>query len=232
MKVFIFGGTTEGRIEAENSIKKGYDVTVSVATDMGAEELKGLSVNVLVGRMGVAQMEAAIAGYDTVIDATHPYATEVTRNIQKACVNSDMTYQRIERDTAYEGDMPRHFFYAVTHAEAAEYLLHTEGNILLTTGSKNLSDYGGLAPERLYARVLPTHEALDLCDSAGIPKSHIIAMHGPFSKEINSAMIREYNIKHLVTKQSGATGGFPEKVQAVSDNDIELVVVKKELPVF
>ena len=241
MKIFIFGGTTEGRCAAEEYLKKGDEVTVSVATDIGAEELNGLPVNIRVGRLDEKSMETAIRDYEVVIDATHPYAVEATRNIKEACAAACIPYQRIERDVAYEGEMPKKFFSAKSHEEAAEYLAHTTGNILLTTGSKNLMDYCEILGSkkyddqestpskemmRVYARVLPTEEALRLCEAAGIPKSHIIAMHGPFLRELNAAMIRQYGIEHLVTKQTGAVGGFPEKVGACIDTDIELVVVK------
>ena len=52
-------------------------------------------------------------------------------------------------------------------------------NVLLTTGSHTLGVYAErIAPERLYARVLPTAASLAACESAGIPRSHIIAMQG------------------------------------------------------
>ena len=228
MKIFIFGGTTEGRLATEEYIKKGDEVTVSVATEMGAEELSGLTAQILVGRMDVSAMEKAILGYDVVIDATHPYAVEATQNIKTACANGGIAYQRIERNVEYDGQLPNRYFEVSSHTEAAEYLSKTEGNILLTTGTKNLTDYSILAPERLYARVLPTHEALDLCEAAGIPRGHIIAMHGPFSSELDVAMIRQYNISHLVSKQTGAVGGFPEKVASCIITDAELVVVRQQ----
>ncbi|MCR5099704.1 MAG: precorrin-6A reductase [Lachnospiraceae bacterium] len=226
MKVFIFGGTTEGRLAVEEYIKKGDEVTASVATEMGEEELHGLSAKILVGRLDEQGMKTVIDGYEVVIDATHPYAAEATRNIKKACADLGIAYQRIERDTGYSGSLPSNYFEVHSHGDAADYLKTVSGNILLTTGSKNLSDYSSLEPERLYARVLPTAEALSLCEVAGIPKSHIIAMHGPFSTELNVAMIRQYDIEHLVTKQTGTVGGFPEKALACIDTDTELVVVK------
>ncbi len=269
MKVFIFGGTTEGRELAAEHCKKGDAVTVSVASDIGAEELQGIPATVLTGRLDVPAMEAAIEGFDLVIDATHPYATDVTMNIKAACGNKNIAYQRVERDTTYEGKLPREIYYAVSHEDAARYLLHTQGNILLTTGSKNLKEYTDILygrdggdefdengdgdgedislttdenddgaridgtdrvsdmKDRLYVRVLPTHEALAACEECGIPHSHIIAMHGPFSTELNIATIRQNDIKIMVTKESGVVGGFPEKVQAATFTDTELVIIPK-----
>ena len=59
--------------------------------------------------------------------------------------------------------------------------------MLAATGSKELRAYGVLAPERVFVRVLPTHEALNACEELGIPHRNILAMQGPFSEELNCA---------------------------------------------
>ena len=64
-------------------------------------------------------------------------------------------------------------------------------------------------------------------DSLGIPLDHIIAMKGPFSKELNCAIIRQFDIKVLVTKASGKSGGFWEKVEAASECGAELIVIRR-----
>ena len=225
MKILVFGGTTEGRECAAENVKAGHEVTVSVATEMGAEELRDLSVNVMTGRLDAVQMTEVMRGFDIIIDATHPYATEVSKNIQKACADTGLLYQRIERNTSFDGRMPDACVYVADHKSAAEYLTATTGNVLLTTGSKNIRDYDVLPRERVYVRTLPTMEAISACEGCGILNSHIIAMHGPFSSELNEAMIRQYDIQHLVTKKTGAVGGFPEKVRACLDTGIEIVVV-------
>ena len=230
MRVFIFGGTTEGRQLASYHALHGDDVTVSVATEIGAEELSQIadSLTILIGRMDSYAMTEAISGFDFVIDATHPYATEVTENIKKACAATGIEYRRMDRDTDFDGELPDRYFTAVNHVAAAEHLSHTKGNILLTTGSKNIADYADTLRERLYVRVLPTHEAIAVCEECGIAHSHIIAMHGPFSAELNIAMINQYDIEHIVTKKTGALGGFPEKVRAAVDTDTELVIINNE----
>jgi precorrin-6x reductase len=102
------------------------------------------------------------------------------------------------------------------------------GRVLLTTGSKDLSIYGGLLdPELLYPRVLPLVSSIEACEDAGIPHRNIIAVQGPFSEELNKAVIREYEIDVMITKDSGAAGGFPEKISAAKDCQIPVIVIAR-----
>lgn len=114
-----------------------------------------------------------------------------------------------------------------TAAQAAEYLAGTEGNILLATGAKELAVFAGLEPARLYPRVLPTPEGIAACEAANVPHRNIIAMQGPFSLALNKALITQFQIRYLVTKDGGAAGGFAEKVQAAADTGAQLVVLRR-----
>ena len=112
-------------------------------------------------------------------------------------------------------------------AEAAEYLSRTEGRILLAIGSKELAAFRGLDPERLCPRVLPAQASLSACEAAGIPHRNIIAMQGPFTRELNAALIRQYGIAWLVTKDGGTVGGFPEKAAAARETGAGLIVLRR-----
>jgi precorrin-6x reductase len=112
-------------------------------------------------------------------------------------------------------------------ANAAEYLLETKGNILLTTGSKELRAYAEIPRERMYARVLPTHDSIAACEAAGIPHRNIIAMFGPFSQRMNEAMLEQYHISYLVTKEAGRNGGFEEKLQAAKRCGVKAIVIRR-----
>ena len=102
-------------------------------------------------------------------------------------------------------------------AEAAQELARTEGNVLLTTGAKELGAFAPIAPERCYPRVLPTQEGIAACEAAGVPHRNIIAMQGPFSRALNEALIQQFEIRWLVTKDGGAAGGFAEKTQTAQE---------------
>ena len=114
---------------------------------------------------------------------------------------------------------------AVKPPAAAALLAQERGNILLTTGSKELGAFSAIEPQRLYPRVLPSHESLSACEAAGIPHRNILAMQGPFSQELNEALIRQYHIAWVVTKDGGAAGGFPEKARAAETTGAELIVL-------
>ena len=222
MRLLIFGGTTEGRVLAARAAECGAACTVSVATPLGAEELSDIpGLHILVGRKDADEIAALCAGFDLCVDATHPYAVEATANIRAGCAAAGIPLKRLLRaESRTEGAV-----FVPDCAAAARLLSEKEGNILLTTGAKELPAFAGLARERLFARVLPTHAGIDACEALGLPHSHIIAMQGPFSQQMNEAMLRQYHIAWLVTKDGGAPGGFAEKQAAAQSAGAALVLI-------
>ncbi len=61
----------------------------------------------------------------------------------------------------------------------------------------------------------------------GLSPRNILAIQGPFSKEMNKVMIKDYNIQFLVTKASGRAGGFKEKIDAALESDIKVLVLRR-----
>lgn len=224
MKILLFGGTTEGRFLAEELSALGAEVTVSVATQAGAEELAGMDgIRVLTGRLDRSEMEALLPSFDLCVDATHPYAKFATAAIRAACESTGTPRLRLMRPASQiEGAV------CVPNCKAAaKFLADRPGNILLTTGSKELSAFERLDKNRLYVRVLPTHEGLSACEGLGLPHSHILALQGPFSQKLNEAMLEQYKIAWLVTKDGGRAGGFEEKLAAARRTGAELVLVER-----
>ena len=231
----VFSGTTEGRLLSDALSAHGIKHIVCVAGTYGEDMMEDDSHrSVHVGRMDAGQMKEffesnKITGEGIIIDATHPYALEVTINIKSACDDLNLKYVRVVRssDESAADGFPKYR----DAADCARALNKTDSNILLTTGSKELGTYAeNVSAEvlaRTYVRVLPSIESLELCEKAGIEKSHIIAMHGPFSAEMNEALIRQYSIKHLVTKESGASGGFEEKIVAVRNEGITAHIIER-----
>lgn len=220
LNILIFGGTTEGRRLAEFCEELGAGAYVSVAGAYGREMLAGLKkIKILEGRMDSEQMLAFIRNNKiaAVYDATHPYAVSVSENIQGACKRAGISCIRVRRELGSGRACEDCFAKFADIDEAVKYLEKTEGNILITTGSKEIEKYKILEKERLYARVLPSKEALEACEAAGIALSHILAMQGPFSGEMNAAMIRNFQCRYLVSKQSGSRGGFEEKIKACEE---------------
>lgn len=148
MKAVVFSGTTEGRRFSKKLAALGAEVTVCVATPLGAEEqgeMAGITVHA--GRLGPDAMAALLTGADLCVDATHPYAVDVTRNIRAAAAQSGVEYRRLLRARS---PLPEGCVVFGTAAQAAEYLAGTKENILLATGAKELAAFAPLDPARLY----------------------------------------------------------------------------------
>lgn len=222
MKILIFGGTTEGRLLAQALSQRRLPATVSVATPLGAQELSGLSgITPLVGRRTAEEIAELLKDFDRCVDATHPYAVEASRNICAACLEAGVPLRRLLRAESSH----REGHWVDSPVEAARWLAERSGNVLLAIGAKGLRAFESLERERLYPRILPVVESILACQEAGIPTRNIIALHGPFSQELNRAMLKQYHIRYLVTKDGGRAGGFEEKAAAAREAGAELVVI-------
>ena len=218
-RLCVFAGTTEGRELVELLAGQPVAVTACVATEYG-ETLLTPRENLTVSnkRLTEAEMEALFRqeNFDLAVDATHPYASEVTENIAAACQTAGVEYLRLLRGT----DAAPEDAVCVPDIESAvAYLAETEGNILLTTGSKELAKYTALPDfaRRVYARVLPMEASLAACRDAGLGPDRIIAMQGPFSREMNAAMLKAASARYMVTKDTGGAGGFSQKIAAARE---------------
>lgn len=235
-EIFIFAGTSEGRELAEFLAAHSIKCHVFVATEYGAEEMEASDFyEIHVGRLDQSKMELLFQKHSPVeiFDATHPYAEDVSINIQKALASVGMmdSYHRILRDREVLSDRyykKMKLVYSV--AEAVEYLKSTDGNILLTTGVKTLSEYmiQEEIRDRIFVRIIPSIESLKMAVESGIHPSKIIAMEGPFGCELNEALINQYDIKVLVSKNSGSKGGFKEKIDACINSNITALVIEKD----
>ena len=223
-RLLLFGGTTEGRELAAAAAAMGYDVTVSVATDYGAgcvPDAPGVTVHT--GRLDAVEMAAWMAGFDVVADATHPYAVAVSANVRAAAAAAGRPYLRLVRP---ESDHP-----GCTYAEsvAGAVALVPPGNVLAATGSKEIAAYTAIPGyrQRVYARVLPVESSVAACRAAGLPENHILAARGPFSLADNLETMERYAIRSLVTKDGGAAGGFPEKLEAARRLGVQVLLIRR-----
>lgn len=233
MRILLFAGTTEGRQLTQAFQELCVYVYVSTATEYGKESaLTGENIETKAGRMDEAAMIRFIEGHriDLVIDATHPFARVVTDNIKKACTVCGVEYIRClrarqELDERYSGNV----VWKNSVEEAVEYLKQTEGKVLIATGSKELKLYTeiGHYQERCCARVLSTKEAVEESSALGFKGPNLIAMQGPFSKEMNIAMLKAVGASYFVTKESGKAGGFVEKAEAARETGAVLVVIAR-----
>ena len=151
----------------------------------------------------------------------------VTQNIKAAMNDLSIPYLRLKK-RGREGGRIEGVRYFEDHEACAEALCQTAGNILSTTGSRGLSRCCAheKLKERLYVRVLPGHREHSALYGAGSRrKSRFWRCRDHFTEQMNEAMLRQYDIQCLVTKQSGRTGGFLEKLKAAERINIPVYVV-------
>lgn len=233
-KVLIFSGTTEGRELAERLTARGIYCDVCVATEYGGQVMQEReNLRVRTGRLEQAGMLKLMReeSYLAVVDATHPYAVLVSEYIRQSADETGLFCLRLKRETDMEdAGKPGtgKIFSVKNHEECAKRLRQIPGNILLTTGSKDMHVYTAdeEIKSRLYIRVLPGMDSIRLCEEQKIAGKQIIAMQGPFSQKLNEAIISQYQIGVLVTKASGKNGGFLEKLQAAKQEDIPVIVIE------
>jgi len=223
-EILIFGGTTEGRILAEYCAEDAIPAVVSVTTEYGASLLPN-EIEFAAGKLDAEQIAAFIAerGFCAVVDATHPYARLASANIKAAAERAAIPYYRVLREES--GEISGRVCADIT--QAADYLNTNGKHALLTTGSKELAVFTRVRgfSERLFPRVLPADGIVERCAALGFRAENLIIEKGPFSVEQNIAHIRETGAEILVTKESGAAGGYPEKREAAELCGIELVTI-------
>ncbi len=233
-KILLFAGTTEGRNLAEFLEKNQIPTEVCVATQYGETLLEeGKYLHVHAGRLDETEMEQQIQKQQItlVIDATHPYAVIVSQNIRRACSRTGTEYIRLARketDASWKQEM-EDVTEVASVAEAAAFLAKKEGRIFAATGSKELSAYQVIPDyqNRVVARVLSTPEAVSECAMLGFSGKNLICMQGPFTEDLNVAMLRQAQASWMVTKESGKAGGFLEKLRAAKKAGAKLVVIKR-----
>ena len=234
--IFTAAGTQDGREIVRRLCAAGYDVAASVVSSYGqqllAEQQKDGNGRLVINDKPLDEEGLhdffAEHGIRIFVDATHPYAVNVSRNAMKACAAAEIPYIRFERDLtdiSYENVHLVH-----SYEEAAEAAAHFGKNVFLTTGSRNLERFVKAKPLvdcTLIARVLPTAEVIALCEGLGLTPAQIIAMQGPFSRELNRAMYEKYGADVIITKNSGAIGGTDAKFQAAEDLGLPVVVIDR-----
>lgn len=227
--ILVLAGTLDGRELAAGLAKSGYHVMVSVISNYGRSlaELPGICVHT--GQLTLDRMQELITTQDikTVVDASHPYAVNVSANAMAACEACGIAYIRYERS---EVSVPEYdkLYMVGDAAEAARVAAGLGKVIFLTTGSRALKTFKtepALADCRLIARVLPQPDVITECIDLGFSPGDIVASQGPFSHKLNVALFEEYGTEVVITKNSGTIGGADTKISAAMELGLPIIVI-------
>lgn len=226
--IWVIGGTKDSREFLEKAIFHTKDIIVTTATEYGGKLLENLPIKVVSQKLTYPMMLEFIQEnkVEKIIDLSHPYAQEVSQNAIEASLKSKIEYVRFERRE--NSFIPKIYKKFDKIENLITYIENLDGNILITLGSNNLPIFSKLKNlENCFFRILPKWDMVKKAEDYGILPKNIIAMQGPFTKNMNKAMIEQYNIKFLITKEAGDTGGEKEKIEAANDMGIEIIFLTR-----
>ncbi|MCC0638196.1 MULTISPECIES: precorrin-6A reductase [unclassified Clostridioides] len=230
--ILILGGTSDSLAICDmiNELEN-QSYVLSVTTEYGKELAQKHTNNIVLGKLGKEEMLRFIKDNHIarIIDATHPYAVEVSKNAITCAKLSNIEYIRFERKSLIEEINYDNKFIVDTIEEACKIANKIGKNIFIGTGSKNLNRFvEGISNKNLVVRVLPASEVILSCEKLGLNADNIVAMKGPFSQCINEETYKHYDVDLVITKESGVAGGFLEKVNACKNLNIPVVIIKRE----
>ena len=207
--IWIIGGTKDSRSILDEVLKVREDeIIVSTATEYGGKLLEDVAknekVHVLSERLNVLQIESMILEkkIDLIIDASHPYAQNISNTVismvsylnERAEKGKEIKYVRFERKMVDYGS--ENVFKFKNLQEIIMFLNKVENkNVLSTLGSNALMELQKIEERNnLFVRILPTISSIQNAEELGYLPKNIIAMQGPFSKEMNVAILKSYKI--------------------------------------
>jgi len=231
--ILVMSGTREGREICQLLLAQGYRLYESKVTDYEEADMEQSTPGIvrLRGALSQAQLLRLIREKDirVVIDATHPYSINASRSAIEACKILKIRYIRYEREEIPLPPSP--LIHPVRdYEEAAMRSISLGKRIFLTIGSRRLEPFikaARLSQAYLVVRVLPWARSIQLCQEYGLKAGQIIAMQGPFSKDLNLVLLRDYQIEVMVSKNTGRAGGFEAKLEAALELAIPMVVIER-----
>jgi precorrin-6A/cobalt-precorrin-6A reductase len=228
--ILVMSGTSEGREIIKLLKTKGFRVMATAVTPYGSKLSKEAGADVvLTGALDRTGLTELIRenGIHAVVDATHPFATEASKNAMAACREAGKAYLRFERESSALPDNPR-IHYSKDFKEAGVEASKHGDNIFYTAGIKGLPKFLEVLKDKtVVVRTIPDRETIERCLELGINPGNIIAMQGPFSKEFNLALFKEFKAEVIVTKESGQAGGTDTKVDAARELQLPIIVINR-----
>lgn len=229
--ILVLAGTRDGRQLAAKLAETGYEVMVSVVSQYGKELSADPKLLVNAGPLDREGLEQLVRRrvVRAIVDASHPYAVNVSANAIAAAEAGGVCYLRYERPNAPLPDYDK-LIQASDSRQAAKLAAEWGPVIFLTVGSRNLDIFRQeplLAGCRLVARVLPEASVIAQCAALGFSPGDIVAIQGPFSHTLNTALYKEYGATVVVTKNSGEIGGSHTKFTAAIELGLPIVVIDR-----
>ena len=230
--IWVLAGTGDSFRLIDKLIKYNTDIIASVVTDYGKKKLKNKNIEIIKKKLKLNDMKELIEKHNVelIIDATHPFAENVSKNSMAASLLTGIEYIRYEREVIDLSQYPAEYIISVHSYQEAAKKVKEYNKIFLTIGSNNLQYFTSEIdnwPQRITARILPDWRFIKKADKLGFDPGNLVALQGPFSYELNRAIFKEYEANVLVSKASGNIGGLDTKIKAAIDLSIPIVIIRR-----
>ena len=212
--VWLLAGTGEGPMLTEAMQHHGWRVHVSVVTESAARSyghlaperlMTGALANIEAVDRVLAEAACNHGGYCCVVDATHPFAIVISRNLQQSCAAVGQPLARFERLSKSSKNC------ILLHSPIdLTFKIPEEARILLALGARQLAEIVPLCRQvnaQVYTRIFPGVNALRLANSSGLSPNCIAIVH-PIRESslvgtLEAALCRRWQITHVICRQSG-----------------------------
>ena len=233
--ILVIAGTSDSYQIIGDLRKQRKDLIATVTTDYGEKLIKDkFKIRVIKKRLDQNDIYNLIKKekISVVVDSTHPFAEEISKKAIKAAEKSGVEYLRFERK---EVNLSQYAYYntriiKTSNYEKAAKIANDFEKIFLTTGSKNIEIFlKGISnyEKRLFLRVMTFPAFIKNIIELGLPPANIIAAKGPFTKEFNQSLFKEYGADVIITKASGDSGGLKSKIEAAVELGIAVIVIQR-----
>lgn len=221
--LLILGGTEEARRLAQAAIARFGD-TLSVTTSLAGRTQSPALIAGAVRRGGFGGAEGLIeylraAKIDGVIDATHPFAAQISASARTACAATSVPLLTLTRPI-WQREPGDRWIDVATAAEAAALLPRLGKRVFLTIGRRDLDAFAHTDGVFFLVRLIePPAAQLPFADE-------VILGRGPFTFEEERGIIEAYAIDLLVTKESGGAA-TAAKLAAARAAGISVVMLRR-----
>ena len=220
--ILVFGGTTEGRMAAKVLEESGATYYYSTRSD--TQDIQLVHGVHIYGSMEVSDMVTFCQEHDVrlIIDAAHPFAVnlhcnviDLAKHISVPVIRFDRIYPPHDKDIVWCKD----YNDAISQLEA-----HGVSRLLALTGVNTIAKLRNYwQGHECWFRILNRDESLAGAHKAGFPTDHLVY----YEKDDTASLIERLQPQAIITKESGMSGGFDEKVHAARQAGIKVFVVKR-----
>lgn len=224
--IWLLAGTGDGPPLAEALLGQGWPVKVSVVSEAAARAYPAhprlqVEAGALAGAAAITA-ELQRRPYAAVVDATHPFAVQISAALTEACGSRGQRLLRLQR-----GAPPAERVRLLPSLQALSHHPLAGERLLLAIGMRQLGDAVAHSPGAIHhARLLPSAAALQRAQAAGLPAERVACVRPSRSGWIEAGLLRHWGITAVLARQGG---GFSEAVwqRLCAEQQVQLLLIQR-----